>query len=147
MGYTYRMLPDRFVAKFHVDPESGCWLWTASLNKYGYGQFRVRPRTRGAHRVAYEALIGPIPEGMQLDHLCRVRRCVNPAHLEPVTMAVNIARGDVEARYEWNRAKTHCPQGHPYSATNTYHDPARPHRICRACSREASRRYDQRHRA
>jgi hypothetical protein len=78
----------------HVQRDSlGCWLWTASTDPKGYAQFDFRTRNTRGHRFVYEALVGRIPEGLDLDHLCRVRRCVNPAHLEPVTRAENLRRG------------------------------------------------------
>jgi hypothetical protein len=76
---------NRFLAK--VDKADECWLWTARKNYKGYGMFRLGSRVPYAHRVAYEHYVGPIPEGLQLDHICRVRHCVNPDHLEPVTNA------------------------------------------------------------
>jgi len=100
-----------------------CWLWTGSLNRLGYGNGRYDGRTMSAHRAAYTLLVGPIPKGMQLDHLCRVRRCVNPAHLEPVTQSTNMLRA--------RSLITHCPQGHPYDEVNTYWHRGR--RNCRAC--------------
>lgn len=93
--------------------------------------------TRAAHRVAYEALVAPIAAGLQLDHLCRVRRCVNPAHVEPVTQAENLRRGEtITARAV---AATHCPQGHPYSGENLYVNPE-GHRHCRQCARDRNAR-------
>jgi len=92
-----------FDAKWTPEPNTGCWLWTASTNKNGYGQFRFGSQVDGtrtmvlAHRWAYEHLVGPIPEGLQLDHLCRAPWCVNPEHLEPVTNRENTVRG-LEAR-------------------------------------------------
>ncbi len=124
---TRRILPPevRFWAK--VDKSGDCWLWTARLSHNGYGRFV----NQAAHRTAYEMLVGPIPEGMQLDHLCRVRRCVNPSHLEPVTPRENLMRS--ENQVAKHAAKTHCPHGHPYSGRNLYISP-RGHRVCRACS-------------
>jgi hypothetical protein len=111
----------------HLGP---CWLWTAKLSNGGYGQFNVgNIKLRYAHCVAYELLIGPILEGLDLDHLCRVRHCVNPAHLEPVTRRENCRRGEVG---QYNVRKTHCPRGHPYDETNTYRD-KNGKRYCRAC--------------
>ncbi len=116
-------IEQRFWAKVHKTET--CWLWTGSLNADGYGNFRGR----GAHRVAYELVIGPIPEGHTLDHLCRVRHCVRPDHLEPLTLGENVLRG--EGWSALNARKTHCPQGHAYTPENTllYRD----HRYCRAC--------------
>ncbi len=111
-----------------------CWTWTGGLINTGYGMFHP---TKGSgvltHRYAYEALVGPIPEGLCIDHLCRNRRCCNPAHLEPVTMRENTRRGLSISTF--NALKTHCPQRHPYSPENTYVSP-RGGRICRTCARE-----------
>ncbi len=88
---------ERFEEKYEPEPNSGCWLWIASLDGKGYGQFpKGKEFGRGnvrAHRAAYEIYRGPIPKGMELDHLCRVKTCVNPAHLEPVPHQVNMVRG------------------------------------------------------
>ena len=91
---TPHALPDRIRTKFEIvgDPDDECWLWTASLRD-GYGQLRYEGRIRGAHVVIYELLVGPVPTELELDHLCRARRCVNPAHMEPVTHAINLWRG------------------------------------------------------
>ena len=138
------MSDERFWAK--VDRSGECWLWAASLFANGYGQFRLQGKNRLAHRVAYELLVGPIPEGLHLDHLCRVRHCVNPDHLEPVTPAENYRRGlgagPMVAR---QLVKTHCPQGHPYDVANTYRTRGRRH--CRACHRAASAARRQRAKA
>lgn len=110
--------------------ETGCWEWQANMSNSGYGQLRVtRPKRRTllAHRASYEAFIGPIPDGLQIDHLCRNKRCCNPEHLEPVTHAENMRRRDA--------AITSCPAGHPYDDKNTYRD-RRGKRHCRACSRD-----------
>lgn len=130
-------LPDRFWAK--VDKTDTCWLWTAGRSQ-GYGDFRFMPgRSHLAHRLAYEELVGPIPAGLTLDHLCRVRHCINPAHLEPVTNYVNLMRGQGLAAQ--NSRKTHCPQGHPYDAENTYLSPSN-RRFCRICADAARKAYE-----
>ena len=86
----YRLDPkDTYI----VDPDTGCWNWSRAMNRGGYGKIRSNKRDMPAHRWVYEQLIGPIPEGLTLDHLCRNRRCVNPAHLEPVTIRENTRRG------------------------------------------------------
>jgi len=100
---------ERFDAKYRID-ESGCWLWTASLNAGGYGQFASGSiGTRLAHRWRWEMENGPVPEGLELDHLCRVRHCVNPAHLEPVTRRENLLRG--ETLTAKNAAADALPEG------------------------------------
>lgn len=121
----------RFWAKVVIDP-SGCLLWTASAFSAGYGQFKHGGRTLAAHRFAYTALVGPVPDGLVLDHLCRNKRCAAPDHLEPVTDRVNILRG--EAPPAINAAKTACMRGHLLDEANTYI--VRPgKRLCRACER------------
>lgn len=134
----------RFWSKVRVGDK--CWMWVGARNvRWGYGQFRLNHRTRRAHQVAYELLVGPIPDGLELDHLCRNRACVRPDHLEPVTHAENIVRGNAGAH---NREKTHCPRGHPYSGTNLYVKPSGGRRRCRTCEWAANReRLRQRRRA
>lgn len=121
---------ERFFGRVDV---GDCWEWTGSRSN-GYGYFAPPPGDRavGAHRWAYEHLIGAVPDGCQLDHLCRNRACVNPDHLEPVIQRTNILRGASPAAR--NAAKTHCPQGHPYDETNTYRSPGRSARYCRTCN-------------
>lgn len=128
---------ERFMEKVCIG-ETGCGFWTAGTNEKGYGQFRVNGRTVKAHRWAYEYFIGPIPDGLQLDHLCRNRSCVNPAHLEPVTSRENILRGDTLAASQIKR--THCPQGHPYVGENLYTE-SDGRRRCRTCKAYRLRRY------
>jgi hypothetical protein len=126
-----------------------CWLWTGTRARNGYGRFRKDHGgpSFAAHRLAYELLVGPIPEGHDLDHLCRVRRCVNPAHLEPVTRAVNLARGSTE-HWGANRNKDRCDNGHEMTEANTYVRPDRPNRReCRKCRRAAGARHRTSHRA
>jgi hypothetical protein len=145
---------DAFAQRFwsKVDKSGDCWLWISSRNPGGYGTFTVGSRTDGsrttasAHRVAYELAVGPIPDGLTIDHLCRNRACVNPAHLEAVSGAVNTKRGMSGA---YALSKTHCPHGHAYNAENTYFvaprtEGGRQGRHCRACVREAMRDYRDR---
>lgn len=115
-----------------------CWLWMGACAGRGYGHLLTGGQWKYAHRFAYELLIGPIPIGLTLDHLCRVLLCVNPFHLEAVTCQENLRRGIGHG------SETHCPQGHPYDAVNTYRDKLGK-RSCRACWRlpeqvEAKRR-------
>ena len=87
-------LRDKILLGVEVDKATGCWLWTRALQPAGYGRISVNGRLIYTHRAAYEAFVGPIPEGMDIDHLCRVRSCCNPDHLEPVTRRENLLRGD-----------------------------------------------------
>ena len=121
--------PARFWEKVEKAGDADCWTWTGAKKNLGYGNVRYLGRVLAAHRVAYELLIGPIPDGLVLDHLCRNPRCVNPAHLEPVTQQANTLRGEGRAAQQAKR--THCPAGHPYSPENTYRLAGR--RYCRAC--------------
>jgi hypothetical protein len=109
-----------------------CWLWTGSRNWGGYGQFRLHQRLLLAHRWAYEFCVGPIPEGLTLDHLCRVHNCVNPEHLEAVTHRENVLRGTGPTAL--NAARTHCVNGHAFTPDNLY-PLATGHRRCAACRR------------
>src|SRR3990167_5306610 len=112
------MIPKRILEKFSFNA-SGCWIWTASLNRpNGYCSVQFAGRRQTAHRVLYEILRGPIPQGLTLDHLCRNRQCVNPWHCEPVTIRVNAMRGVGISAV--NAQKTHCYKGHPFTVENTY---------------------------
>lgn len=129
----------RFAAKVVISTSlSGCWEWTGSISG-GYGRFRPgasRP-TASAHRWAYEQFVGPVPAGLDLDHLCRNPRCVNPMHLEPVTRRENLRRSPFSPGH-----RTHCPQGHPYEGGNVYlytDRLGRKHRHCMTCLRLRSR--------
>jgi hypothetical protein len=128
----------RFWSKALTHDENGCMLWTGTKNRQGYGVFSVGAKGRQfnsqAHRVAYKLLVGPIPDGLVLDHVkargCRNRHCVAVDHLEAVTQAENVRRGDTGKN---NTEKTHCPHGHLYDEANTYL--YRGKRFCRACRR------------
>ncbi len=134
-GKTPRPLLDRFNEKWTLEYDSGCWLWTATRDPLGYGQMGVGSMVdgtrglRGAHRVGYELYVGPIPPGLDLDHLCRNPSCVNPRHLEPVTHKENVLRGIGPAAT--NKAKTECKYGHRLSGNNLYE--YRGRRQCKAC--------------
>ena len=147
----------RFMDKVNVNDETGCWEWTASTSGGGYGMFQIQGSQFMAHRVSYELNVGPIPEGLTLDHLCHNpdecknenhndcphRACVNPEHLEPVTMRENNMRA-----YSFttiNLAKDACPSGHPYDEENTKWYQGR--RYCRACHKIHSREWARRKRA
>lgn len=117
-------------------PDLGnCWLWTASCDPRGYGHL-------GGFGLAHHVLVGKPAKGLVYDHLCRVHSCVRPEHLEAVTQAENIRRGDApEAMRQFQLKKTHCPQGHPYEGGNLYMSPGTVSRECRACRRDRVRRW------
>lgn len=136
-GRVTRSLYDRVFSKVRITDD--CWEWTASKKNKGYGQISMPGRSPAeAHRVVYELLVGPVPKGLELDHLCRNHSCVNPAHLEAVTHQVNMSRMQV-------RVRTHCPQGHPYSGDNLYVS-SKGYKFCRACNNAATRRLKARKR-
>lgn len=115
----------------HVQKADGCWTWSAYTDKRGYGRIKVAKRTLFAHRVVYEHVREPIPKHLQVDHLCRNRGCVNPAHMELVTTRQNTLRGISPTAQ--NARRTHCLKGHPYDLFNTYLERGR--RTCRICLR------------
>jgi hypothetical protein len=122
---------ERLATKFEVR-DDGCWEWIAGLDSNGYGQFWVKGHNSRAHRTVWEEVVGVIPDGLHLDHLCRNIKCVNPDHLEPVTCRENLLRGNTaNAR---NVLKTHCSKGHEFTDENTYVSTSGK-RKCRECNR------------
>lgn len=133
-------LPPRIRARVKIEPASErtglgpCWVWTGTVVSNGYARPLFGDRSRALHRVTYEMDIGPIPAGLELDHLCRVRRCCRPQHLEAVTHRVNMERG------AW-ALKTHCKRNHPFSGDNLAMKPSQfgQQRRCRECTRVGNR--------
>jgi hypothetical protein len=124
--------------------KGGCWEWTGRITPQGYGTISLAGKSHRAHRLSYEALVGPIPDGLGLDHLCRNRPCVNPDHLEPVTQSVNTKRGfGIGTKHSM---VTHCPKGHEYDEFNTYERPDGG-RGCHKCRADYFRRPEVKARA
>jgi HNH endonuclease len=143
-AYDVADLPARWQAQIQINMRSGCWIWTGRLDKDGY----ARIGSRGGHRVIYEMLAGPIPDGLVCDHVaawgCTSRACVNPAHIEPVTSVVNVLRGTSFSAV--NKRKVKCDNGHPFDGRNTYIKP-NGHRDCRCCIRARVAKYQRRRRS
>lgn len=141
-GKRNRPLIDRLMER--VDAEGDCWIWIGRIGPNGYGIFSADGQGRRgkpavvAHRMVWGELVGDIADGLELDHLCRNRPCVNPDHLEPVTRTENVRRGMAGAI---KRAKTHCAQGHQYTPENTYTYGPQNFRGCRTCRRAASLKF------
>lgn len=132
-----RSLEERFWLK--VAKTDSCWLWFGKKSIWGYGRLNSSGKRVAAHRVSYEIHKGRIPDGLTIDHLCRVRLCVNPSHLEAVTSKVNLLRG--EGACAKNARKTHCIRGHEYTHENT--DNRHEGRRCRTCRVDRDRRKRQ----
>lgn len=128
-------LHSRALRSYLVDPITGCWIWQLQLDRQGYGRIKNKSGSKLAHRVVFELLNGPISKDLVIDHLCRRKACVNPAHPEPVTFSENVRRG--------SRLIQICRQGQEYTEENTYFRP-NGRRDCRACVRERARSYKQR---
>ena len=138
------MMMDKDLKRFwtKVNKTNTCWLWKGSLKKYGYGQYYARTKKFRAHRYIWERLNGPIPKGLQLDHLCRVRHCVNPKHLDIVTNRENALRGNGITAI--NARKKECNSGHWLAGKNLIIIKRRgrlPHRKCLQCRRASFRKY------
>lgn len=143
-----RPVTERLLEKIEMITESGCWIFMGSLDYAGYGHICLGRCTPMAHRVSYEHFREPVPAGLELDHLCRVRCCVNPWHLEAVTHLENIHRGKAGAK---QIARTHCAKGHPYEGTNLIISiqtrNGRPRRRCRICENARCLLYFHKHKS
>jgi hypothetical protein len=143
---SYQAMPAAERMWQHVEKTDGCWEWRGSKHPNGYGRIKTvivgQPTVNHlVHRLAYESLRGPIPSGLVLDHLCRNRGCVNPAHMEPVSNRENILRSPT-CFSAVNARKTHCPKGHPLSGDNLAPEHL-PGRVCKTCRNDRQRMYHQ----
>lgn len=129
---------ERFFDKVQPEPNSGCWLWDGATNSAGYGHFRCKGRVQSAYRVIFEHEKGPIPKDLEIDHLCNVRCCVNPDHLEVVTRLENCRRSWERGRRPGANPTSHCPKGHPYAGDNLAFN-NRDQKYCLQCKREKDR--------
>jgi hypothetical protein len=135
---------DYIFSRATEDSSRGCWIWNLSLNRGGYATIKRRDGTYSIHRVVYEQARGEIPDGFDIDHLCRTRNCVNPWHMEPVSRRVNVGRGNQRFNGRKNAAKTHCLRGHEYTTENTFLNGKS--RSCKECRRAADLAYKERRR-
>lgn len=134
----------RLLARMECAPDTGCWLWEGCTSD-GYGIIGIgKSGIMRVHRASYEIHVGPIPEGMTLDHLCRVRNCMNPRHMEVVTRGENVLRG--MGRSAQNARKTECVHGHEFTPENTYIELGSGKRSCRMCRPRKNRNYYHKHR-
>lgn len=131
LGKVYGPVSARIEARITPEPNTGCWLWLGAVGRRGYGTMTINGQTAMAHRASYEAFVGPIPDGLHIDHLCKVRSCVNPGHLEPVTPAENAARSPKPITLQ-----SHCKHGHPFIGENLIWKGKQ--RACRECSRRVA---------
>src|SRR5215471_3710901 len=132
-----KKLPERFQSKILPEPNSGCWFWNGAIDSRGYGRISVAGKNKLAHREVFLRLKRNLAAEECLDHLCRIRCCVNPEHLEPVTLAENIRRGN----HKYNKLKTHCKYGHEFNIENIRF--YKTERACRECNRIRMRRRRQ----
>lgn len=138
---SIKSIKERLLEKIIKD-KNGCWNWTAFINKGGYSIIMIQGKPRRGHRISYEEFIGEIPHKLDLDHLCRNRKCINPKHLEPVTRKENLRRSPLKphlcggaALAKIKKSKTHCLRGHPYTGQNLKMSSNGKWRVCRECNR------------
>lgn len=124
-----------------VNTQNSCWLWSGGLHEGGYGVFNSGTRLMGSHRWIYQQVFGKIPNGYEIDHLCKTPGCVRPSHLEAVTPSENCKRSSSWHHFVRSASKIReCPKGHPYNDVNTYLDKQNC-RHCKTCDRERSKQY------
>lgn len=146
LGYVYvplEVMLERFWSKVHKNTSTGCWDWLSSLSIGGYGRLAYKAMgVNYAHRFSWLIHGNKIPSGLQIDHLCRNRKCVNPDHMEVVSSRENTIRGENFCALQVRQ--THCKWGHPFDQSNTYINPFNGERHCRECARINGRRFRQR---
>lgn len=132
---------ERFMRQVYKEPTYQCWLWQGHIGKNGYGRWKPAGRSVSTHRWSYERFIGPIPEGLQIDHICNIKSCVNPEHLQPVTARVNVLKAK-KGITSINAAKTHCVNGHPLFGANLriyVTKDGKKSRVCKSCRQDRSK--------
>lgn len=135
------MLPNRILDKIVRIPESGCWIWIGSLTGYGYGETWWNNTKHFVHVLMHKLFVGEVPKGFEVDHLCKVRCCCNPEHLEAVTHAENVKRSSSWHHVvNYHKAQTHCQRGHAWTEENTYVEPNGKRR-CLECKRQRMRNW------
>ncbi len=140
--FVDKILIQKIQKRIELDLLSGCWIWIGHKNNRGYGCFEIKQKEYKAYRLTYEYWNGKIPEGLEIDHLCRNTSCVNPSHLEAVTHKENVVRGLTGKINHWSANKTHCKKGHEFNKENTY---IRPDgwRACKICKKKAKLRFNK----
>lgn len=137
---AFKPVRDRIACLSSKDEQSGCWIWNGCIDKCGYGKIGAVFGETLAHRASYKEFVGPISHGLEIDHKCKRRNCVNPEHLEAVSHAENVRRGDYKSNHR-NRRKTHCKRGHEFTEENTrienWHGLVM--RKCVACGKEKNK--------
>lgn len=141
VSFADRLTASYAVGSMPIVNGEPCWWWKGTSSSGGYGMIYRDGRRIQAHVATYEYYVGKVPDGLELDHLCRSPSCVNPAHLEPVTRRENILRSTNFCAV--SASKTHCKRGHEFTVENTYVHPTKGQRSCRACHRENERRLRQ----
>lgn len=146
---TYQALVARYASDVYPEPNTGCWIWVGCTSRVGYGMIAVpkesgQPFGTGAHRVFYQALRGIIPRGMVIDHLCKVKACVNPDHMEVVTLAENTRRAQSGSKHP---KPTHCKRGHRYTAETTIVHKSDGRWECKTCTHPRKMEWQRKRRA
>ncbi len=134
-------LPQQLLDKVDVNPASGCWEWNSYRLKTGYGRVTFKGVSQIAHRLIYKLIVGPIPPGLDLHHVCRNKGCVNPRHVMPLIRKAHLAEEDHSTKGIREREKTHCPKGHEYAGDNLYvHNGKRGCKACRSARQKSPER-------